>query len=159
MRFGSAGEPLTWYISQPAKNGPLTCQLCRLPSDVSMKAPLRLPTRTRTPLMIAPCPQHCFRFGEELQRRLGSTAKNRLQTCSAKHQTAEVLHEFLGKAVLPDEKAHVYGAVERIEDQVEIGMAGQFSAIHSALQCGVRFEAAGPDKALSKGFNQLRVTL
>src|ERR1700674_4433392 len=48
MRLGSAGDPLRWYSSQPAKCGPLTSQFWRLPSDVKMKAPLRVPTRTRT---------------------------------------------------------------------------------------------------------------
>src|SRR6185437_12817572 len=38
-RSGSAGEPFRWYISQPAKKGPLTSQFCRLPSDVRTKAP------------------------------------------------------------------------------------------------------------------------
>jgi hypothetical protein len=52
MRFGSAGEPFTWYISQPPKCGPLTRQSRRLPSDSKMKAPLRVPTRTRTKLMM-----------------------------------------------------------------------------------------------------------
>src|SRR5713226_607343 len=50
-RFGSAGDPLMWYISQPAKCGPLTSQRSRLPSDVRMNAPLRVPTNTRIPLI------------------------------------------------------------------------------------------------------------
>src|ERR1700682_3194552 len=52
MRLGSAGEPFKWYISQPAKCGPLTSHFSRLPSDVRMNAPLRVPTRTRTLLML-----------------------------------------------------------------------------------------------------------
>src|SRR6266576_3501951 len=50
-RWGSTGEPLTWYISQPAKWGPLTSHRSRLPSEVRTNAPLRVPTRTRTPLI------------------------------------------------------------------------------------------------------------
>src|SRR5438105_10051168 len=50
-RFGSAGEALRWYISQPANNGPSTSQSPRVPSDVRMKAPFRVPTRSRTPLI------------------------------------------------------------------------------------------------------------
>src|SRR6266436_2103269 len=50
-RFGSAGDPLRWYSSQPAKCGPLTSHRSRLPSDVRMNAPLRVPTNTRTPLI------------------------------------------------------------------------------------------------------------
>src|SRR6267378_3827597 len=50
-RFGSAGDPLRWYISQPAKCGPLTSHRWRLPSDVRMNAPLRVPTNTRIPLI------------------------------------------------------------------------------------------------------------
>ena len=33
MRLGSTGEPFRWYISQPAKWGPLTSHFLRLPSD------------------------------------------------------------------------------------------------------------------------------
>src|SRR6267142_622977 len=51
MRLGSTGDPFKWYISQPAKCGPLTSHFSRLPSDVRMNAPLRVPTRTRTPLI------------------------------------------------------------------------------------------------------------
>src|SRR4051794_2047188 len=51
MRFGSAGEPLRWYISQPPQSGPSTCQSVRLPSAVSTNAPFRVPTKTRTPLI------------------------------------------------------------------------------------------------------------
>src|SRR6266852_6967561 len=50
-RFGSAGDPLRWYISQPAKCGPLTSHFSRLPSDVRTKAPLRVPANTRTRLI------------------------------------------------------------------------------------------------------------
>src|SRR5438445_1621774 len=50
-RFGSAGEPLRWYISQPAKWGPLTSHCLRFPSDVRTNAPLRVPTSTRTRLI------------------------------------------------------------------------------------------------------------
>src|SRR5262249_28564467 len=53
-RFGSTGEPLRWYISQPAKWGPSTSQRSRLPSAVSTNAPLRVPTSTRTPLILTP---------------------------------------------------------------------------------------------------------
>src|SRR3954453_11920109 len=54
MRFGSAGEPFRWYISQPPQNGPSTFQSLRLPSAVRTNAPLRVPTSTRTPLMEPP---------------------------------------------------------------------------------------------------------
>src|SRR3954469_19960210 len=54
MRLGSAGEPLRGYISQPPPNGPSTFQSLRLPSAVRTNAPLRVPTRTRTPLMSHP---------------------------------------------------------------------------------------------------------
>src|ERR1700724_2198872 len=50
-RFGSTGDPLRWYISQPAKWGPLMSHFSRLPSDVRTNAPLRVPTSTRTLLM------------------------------------------------------------------------------------------------------------
>src|ERR1700758_47898 len=49
--FGSTGDPFRWYISQPAKCGPLTSHFSRLPSDVRMNAPFFVPTSTRTPLM------------------------------------------------------------------------------------------------------------
>src|SRR6266480_7588918 len=65
MRLGSAGDPLMWYISQPAKCGPLTSHFSRLPSDVRMNAPLRVPTNTRTLLIFSPfrdlrCSQSMF---------------------------------------------------------------------------------------------------
>src|SRR5215471_7454959 len=48
MRFGSMGEPLRWYSSQPAKCGPVTFHFWRLPSDSKMNAPFLVPTKTRT---------------------------------------------------------------------------------------------------------------
>src|SRR6266480_1354759 len=51
MQLGSAGEPFMWKISHPEKCGPLTSHFCRVPSEVRMNAPLRVPTRTRTELM------------------------------------------------------------------------------------------------------------
>src|SRR5436190_16175183 len=54
MRFGSAGDPLRWYISQPAKCGPLTSQFCRLPSAVRMNAPFFVPTNNRILLICSP---------------------------------------------------------------------------------------------------------
>src|SRR5207249_11595404 len=53
MRFGSAGDPLRWYISQPAKCGPLTSQFWRLPSAVRMNAPFFVPTSNRILLMLS----------------------------------------------------------------------------------------------------------
>ena len=38
--WGSAGKPFIWYISQPAKSGPLISQLVRFASDVRINAPL-----------------------------------------------------------------------------------------------------------------------
>src|SRR6266542_6410912 len=52
MRFGSTGDPLRWYISQPAKCGPLTSQFWRLPSAVRTNAPFFVPTETRILLMV-----------------------------------------------------------------------------------------------------------
>src|SRR5438045_7040953 len=54
MRLGFFGDPFTWYISQPAKCGPLTSHFSRLPSDDKINAPLRVPTNTRTLLMFHP---------------------------------------------------------------------------------------------------------
>src|SRR6266403_4052740 len=51
MRFGSIGELFRWYISQPAKCGPLTSHFSRLPSEVRTNAPLRVPTSNRTVLI------------------------------------------------------------------------------------------------------------
>src|SRR5581483_5247859 len=53
MRFGSAGEALRWYTSQPAKCGPLTSHFLRVPSEVRMNAPLWVPTSNRTLLIAA----------------------------------------------------------------------------------------------------------
>src|SRR5690606_2979017 len=51
IRSGSTGEPLRWYSSQPAQCGPSTLQFWRVQSEVRMKAPLRVPTSTRTLLI------------------------------------------------------------------------------------------------------------
>ncbi len=61
-RLGSTGDPLMWYISQPAKCGPLTSHFSRLPSDVRINAPLRVPTKTRTLLILAPSYSYCGCF-------------------------------------------------------------------------------------------------
>src|SRR5262249_19851558 len=45
-------RPLRGELSQPANNGGLTSQCCRLPSDSRTNAPLRVPTSTRTPLIL-----------------------------------------------------------------------------------------------------------
>src|SRR5256885_8295713 len=50
-RFGSTGDAFRWYISHPANSGPSTFQSSRVPSDVRMNAPFRVPTRSRTPLI------------------------------------------------------------------------------------------------------------
>src|ERR1700730_17442664 len=50
-RFGSAGDPFKWEISQPSKCGALTSHRSRLASDVMPNAPLRVPTSKRTPLI------------------------------------------------------------------------------------------------------------
>src|SRR6266478_7423999 len=55
-RSGSMGDPLRWYISQPAKCGPLTSHFSRLSSDVNTNAPLRVPTDTRTVLILVSLP-------------------------------------------------------------------------------------------------------
>src|SRR5665213_453155 len=55
MRLGSAGEPFRWYISHPAKCGPATFQSLRVPSEVRMNAPLRVPTRSLTWAMGLSC--------------------------------------------------------------------------------------------------------
>ena len=57
---GSAGDPLRWYISQPAKCGPLIFQRSRLPSDVRMNAPFRVPTNTLILLMLLAGFQYCL---------------------------------------------------------------------------------------------------
>src|SRR6267143_2150630 len=52
MRLRSTGEPFKWYISQPAKKGPLTSHFSRLPSDVRTNAPLRVPTNNRVFIIV-----------------------------------------------------------------------------------------------------------
>src|SRR4051812_22518955 len=52
MRLVSAGDPFMWKISQPAKNGPATSHFLRDLSEVRVKAPFLVPTRTRTPAMM-----------------------------------------------------------------------------------------------------------
>src|SRR6185369_7903673 len=77
-RFGSTGDPLTWKISQPAKWGPLTSHFSRLPSEVRMKAPLRVPTSTRTLLILS------FLFGN-LLAKLDSFKQSSNGECRNRH--------------------------------------------------------------------------
>src|SRR6516164_3067813 len=72
MRLGSADEPFRWYISHPAKWGPLTFQSLRLPSEVRMNAPLRVPTSTRTVLMNFPHASESIIRCENLQNSVDS---------------------------------------------------------------------------------------
>ncbi len=49
-RFGSAGDPARWYISQPPKSGPLIAQSRRAPPEVAMNAPFWVPISSQPPL-------------------------------------------------------------------------------------------------------------
>ena len=50
----SRGSPIAWKTSQPVRCGPSTFQSCRASSLLSTKSPLRVPTRTATPMRQIP---------------------------------------------------------------------------------------------------------
>src|SRR5438270_13825611 len=88
MRLGSTGDPLRWYSSHPANSGPLTSHLSRLPSDVSMNAPLRVPTRTRT-LLIDLLLQEMARCPRDRQKILSKSAMESTRACECERRETE----------------------------------------------------------------------
>lgn len=60
---------------------------------------------------------------------------------------------------MANEKAHVNGAIERIEQKVEINIAGKLATFHSALQSPIGLFTAGPHKPLAKCLQEFRVKL
>src|SRR5229473_2259810 len=122
IRFGSAGEPLRWYISQPAKWGPVTSQFWRLPSDVRTNAPLRVPTSTLTLLICSLLLMNCVCTHRAKSKpivqkpccnpplALAAKRQQRAQPCVAKEKTsppqdAENDHGQVGRVT----NAHVAG--------------------------------------------------
>src|SRR5579863_1307195 len=55
-----------WYISQPAKCGPLMSHFSRFPSDARTNAPLRVPTNTRTLLNWPLLPVHWAQLQQDI---------------------------------------------------------------------------------------------
>src|SRR5271157_83952 len=99
-RFGSAGDPLMWYISQPAKCGPLTSHFSRLPSDVRTNAALRVPTNTRTLLILTPSYVYCGWF-HGIDVRAGSKSTCPQKKCRRRNLAStgagSVAKRFYGK--------------------------------------------------------------
>src|SRR5690242_19226448 len=60
---------------------------------------------------------------------------------------------------MADEKPHMDGAIEGIEQKVEINFARKFATFHRALQCSISLFPAGPHKALAKCLQEFRVKL
>src|SRR5579863_1281376 len=75
------------------------------------------------------------------------------------HERAQMVNEFRSQAIVLDQEAHVDGAVERIEDEVQIRILAEFAAADGAAEGGVSFAAARPQKAIAKRGDQIFVTL
>ena len=60
---------------------------------------------------------------------------------------------------MADEEAHVDRAVERVENEVEVAVGGEFAAVDAALQSLVGLSALGPQKSVAKGLEQFRIGL
>jgi len=60
---------------------------------------------------------------------------------------------------VPDQEAHVDGSIERIEDEIEIAVGGYFATVDAALESFIRLSTTGPQKAVTKGSDQLAIRL
>src|ERR1039458_9342561 len=78
---------------------------------------------------------------------------------AVEHQPAKLIHKFRGQRVMPDQEAHVDGAVQRIEHQVEIEVRRQLAAHDSAAQRGVGLGPARLKKSFAKGRIQVAALL
>src|SRR5664279_46519 len=78
---------------------------------------------------------------------------------SVQHQVADFGYVVLGQLGVANEKAHIDCAVENVEKQIEIQVAGEFTAFHPPSKCLVGFLPPGPKKALAKGLDETGVGL
>ena len=72
---------------------------------------------------------------------------------STQYEGAKVLDEFGRQAIVPDEKPHVDGTVERVEEEVEICVFAQLPACNPFTEGAVGFAAPRPQEPLSEGFD------
>src|SRR5690554_6204817 len=106
MRLGSAGDPLRWYISHPAKWGPLTSHFSRLPSADRINAPFLVPTNTRTLLILFSL--LCLPQAGEASPRGASSLARLIKSCDVKFH-ARILTQVLS----PHDSGKVYSKVYR----------------------------------------------
>src|ERR1039458_5627310 len=78
---------------------------------------------------------------------------------SVQHQVADFGYVVLGQLGVANEKAHIDCAVENVEKQIEIQVAGEFTAFHPPSKCLVGFLPPGSKKALAKGLDETGVGL
>src|SRR4026208_1083724 len=112
MRFGSAGDPLRGYISQPPKCGPETSHRERLPSEDSTNAPFRVPTSNRTPLIASlqnRCALSCLlSYGSN-----GDLSSRQARSSERHHRPEPALPDIEGE---PYEDSEQDMEVERVAD-------------------------------------------
>ena len=60
---------------------------------------------------------------------------------------------------MADEEAHVNWAVKGVEDEVEIGVDGEFASVDASLQGFVSILSARPQEPIAKGLHQFRIGL
>src|SRR5579859_3761490 len=78
---------------------------------------------------------------------------------SRQHESAKVVDESRTESIVLDQETHVDGAVQRIKDQVEVGVFAKFAAANGAMKGRVRFATAWPQEAVAKSSNQVFVAL
>src|ERR1700682_6292168 len=60
------------------------------------------------------------------------------------HQPANFVGEAFFELVVPNQEAHVDRPIERVEDEVQIAVGGEFPAVDSALQSFICLFASRP---------------
>jgi len=54
---------------------------------------------------------------------------------------------------MPNQKAHIDGAVKRIKEQIEVAIAGEFSAMNSSLESPISLFPSGPEKSFPESLD------
>ncbi len=79
--------------------------------------------------------------------------------CPPKNQLAQLLDELLSQLIMLQEKPHVNGSIEGIEQKVEVCVSGEFPPGDPSPQGTVGFAAARPQETFAEGLDQVLVTL
>jgi len=78
---------------------------------------------------------------------------------STQHQFAKAVDKVRRQTIMPNQESHVDWSVERIEEQVQVLIFGQFATLNPPAEGDVGFSSAGPEEALSEGGDEVLVAL